>query len=69
MEVQGRNDFMEEFYDGPCPPYGTHHYFFKVFALDKGLDILPHASACDLEKAMMGHVVGYGELGGIYHRN
>ena len=37
--VQGKNDFGKENYGGPCPPFGTHRYFFKLYALDKILDL------------------------------
>lgn len=37
--VQGKNDFGKSGYGGPCPPSGTHRYFFKIFALDRQLDL------------------------------
>lgn len=61
----GTNDFGKVGYGGPCPPKGTHHYVFRVFALDAtlGLDKL-HAS--DLASAMNGHVLAEGALTATY---
>jgi Raf kinase inhibitor-like YbhB/YbcL family protein len=49
-----------------CPPSGVHHYHFMVMALDNMLDLPSSASAADVEKASMGHVLGRGELVGTY---
>jgi Raf kinase inhibitor-like YbhB/YbcL family protein len=53
---------------GPCPPAGTHRYFFKVYALDTLLGLSAKSTKRDLEKAMQGHVLAKGELIGLYHR-
>ena len=66
--VQGINDFRKHAYGGPCPPSGTHRYFFKVYALDTMLGISPNSTKADLEKAMKGHILGQGELIGLYKR-
>lgn len=68
LKEQGVNDFRENKYGGPCPPYGIHRYYFKVYALDAPLNLKPDATRIGLEKAMQGHVVGYGELMGRYKR-
>jgi Raf kinase inhibitor-like YbhB/YbcL family protein len=68
LKEQGVNDFRENKYGGPCPPYGIHRYYFKVYALDAPLQLSPDASRNELEKAMEGHVLGYGELMGRYKR-
>ena len=60
--VQGTNDFGKRNYGGPCPPSGTHRYFFKIFALDMKLDLKPSARRADLDAAMKGHILGQGEL-------
>src|SRR5690349_1751331 len=60
--VQGTNDFGKRNYGGPCPPSGTHRYFFKIFALDSKLDLKPSARRAELDAAMKGHVVAQGEL-------
>lgn len=65
---EGRNDFMENRYDGPCPHTGLHHYHFKVYALDTILDLTGNTRQRDLEKAMAGHILGFGELMGTYQR-
>ena len=67
---QGKNDFGEIGYGGPCPPPGTgiHHYRIKVFALDTFLDLSEGAARKDLEKAMSGHVMAEGTLIGLYGR-
>ncbi|HDG61703.1 MAG TPA: YbhB/YbcL family Raf kinase inhibitor-like protein [Thermotoga sp.] len=68
--VQGRNDFGKIGYDGPCPPrgHGVHHYHFKIYALDTLLDLPPGSTKKDLEKAMKGHVICWGELIGTFER-
>ncbi|MDK2854264.1 YbhB/YbcL family Raf kinase inhibitor-like protein [Thermococcus litoralis] len=68
--IQGKNDFGRIGYNGPCPPrgHGVHHYHFKVYVLDTTLDLKPGAGKRDLEKAMEGHVIQFGELVGLYER-
>jgi len=67
--VQGTNDFGEIGYTGPCPPPGKpHRYFFRVFALDRMIDLPAGASANDLRKAMEGHVIQKGEAVATYGR-
>ena len=66
---QGRNDFRRIGYGGPCPPPGKpHRYFFKLYALDKKLDLKPGASKQEVEQAMQGHMVGQAEVFGMYQR-
>ncbi len=65
---QGINDFRKENYGGPCPPSGTHRYFFKIYALGKVLGLREGVSKEDLEKAMQGHVLDQAELVGLYKR-
>ena len=60
--VQGTNDFGKRNYGGPCPPSGTHRYFFKIFALDMKLDLKPSARRADLDGAIKSHILGQGEL-------
>ena len=66
--VQGRNSFRRVGYGGPCPPSGTHRYYFLLYALDARLDLNPGASRPQLEEAMEGHVLARGELMGRYRR-
>ena len=66
--VQGRNDFGKTGYGGPCPPSGTHRYYFKAYALDSQLSLAAGANRKQLEAAMKGHVIGQGELMGRYGR-
>jgi len=66
--VQGTNDFGKSGYGGPCPPSGTHRYYFKIFALDRELDLPSAAKRGQLDAAMKGHVIGQGELMGRYSR-
>ena len=66
--IEGVNDFKQYHYGGPCPPAGTHRYYFKVYALDTMLDI-PHTSTKELlEKEMSEHILAFGELMGLYKR-
>jgi len=66
--AQGMNGKKENKYMGPCPPSGTHHYHFKVFALDTKLDLPVNTDKKSLQKAMDGHVVSSGELVGLYKK-
>jgi|SRR5947209_3735700 len=65
---QGKNDFKKSGYGGPCPPSGTHRYFFKLYALDRDLSLDDNATKSDVEKAMQGHVLAQGQLMGRYQR-
>jgi Raf kinase inhibitor-like YbhB/YbcL family protein len=66
---QGMTDFGRAGYGGPCPPRGKpHRYFFKIYAIDKMLDLPSGASREDVETAMKGHVLAKGELSGKYAR-
>jgi Raf kinase inhibitor-like YbhB/YbcL family protein len=64
----GLNDFKTQTYGGPCPPSGTHRYFFKLYALDTILTLNPGAKKSDVEKAMKGHIISQTELIGLYKR-
>lgn len=66
--TQGINDFGQLNYGGPCPPSGAHRYFFKVFALDRPIGLAQGAGRRQLEAAIRGHVLAYGELVGLYKR-
>lgn len=65
---QGTNDFGRIGYGGPCPPSGTHRYFFKLYALDNSLGLKPGAGKTDLETAMKGHILAETKLLGLYKR-
>jgi Raf kinase inhibitor-like YbhB/YbcL family protein len=65
---QGTSDFGRIGYGGPCPPGGTHRYFFKIYALDAELNLQAGARKRDLLKAMEGHILGQGQLMGKYKR-
>ncbi len=66
--AQGKNDFEKIGYGGPCPPSGTHRYFFKLYALDSELPLKPGATKAEVEKAMEGHTIGQAQLMGTYNR-
>ncbi len=66
--VRGSNDFGKSGYKGPCPPAGTHRYSFKVFALDRELNLRAGAKRSQVDAAMKGHVIAQGELVGRYAR-
>ena len=65
---QGITDFRRVGYGGPCPPSGTHRYFFKIYCIDKTLDLPPRSDKAALLKAMDGHVLAQGQLMGKYKR-
>lgn len=64
--IQGKNSASRTGYMGPCPPPGTHRYFFKLYALDTVLDLTSDAKKDDLLNAMDGHILAEGELMGTY---
>jgi Raf kinase inhibitor-like YbhB/YbcL family protein len=66
--IQGRNDFGQIGYGGPCPPGGTHHYRFFIYALDGALDLDPGASKSRVLDAMGDHILAEAQLTGIYTR-
>ncbi len=66
--TQGKNTKGNNGYMGPCPPSGTHHYHFKVFALDQKLGLPAGSTKEALEQAMQDHIIGSGELIGLYRK-
>ncbi len=67
--LQGKNDFGKIGYGGPCPPRGTHRYFFKLYALDRPLALSPGASKPQVAAALQGHVLATAEVVGRYQRS
>jgi len=65
---EGITSFGKPGYGGPCPPSGTHRYFFKLYALDAKLDLDKSIEKEDLEQAMKGHILEKAELVGLYAR-
>ena len=65
---QGKNDFGKIGYGGPCPPGGTHRYFFQVYALTKELDLEAGISKSELISAMEGNILSEGQIMGKYQR-
>ena len=67
--LQGKNSWGNIGYGGPCPPRGpAHRYFFRLYAIDKTLDLKPGATKKDVLKAIEGHILAQGELMGKYAR-
>ena len=65
---QGMTDFGRPGYGGPCPPSGTHRYYFKLYALDTMLSLPPGATKAQVESAMNGHILARAQLMGTYRR-
>lgn len=65
---QGKNSWGRLGYGGPCPPRGTHRYFFKLYALDALLNLSSGADQGQLLQAMEGHILAQTELMGTYTR-
>jgi Raf kinase inhibitor-like YbhB/YbcL family protein len=65
---EGVNDWDRTGYGGPCPPIGTHRYFFKLYALDASLGDLSEPTKGELEQAMRGHILAQTELIGTYKK-
>ena len=67
--MQGINDFGEVGFGGPCPPAGkAHRYFFRLYALDAMLKLETAATRKDVEKAMVGHILGETNIHGLYQK-
>ena len=66
--VAGKNSGGRNSYQGPCPPSGTHRYFFKLYALDAKLNFPEGSNKKQIESAMQGHVLAKAELIGLYKR-
>ena len=64
----GTNDFRRLGFGGPCPPGGTHRYFFKLYALDTMLELDSGVTKAQLLEAMQGHILAEGQLMGTYSR-
>jgi hypothetical protein len=66
--IQGRNGWRKRAYGGPCPPGGTHRYYFRLYALDAKLELAHRANKRRLRRAMDGHIVAEATLMGTYSR-
>lgn len=66
--TQGMTDFRKRSYGGPCPPFGVHRYYFKLYALDTLLDINLNSTKKDVEHAMRDHIIDKAELIGLFKR-
>lgn len=66
--VQGKNSWGRNDYGGPCPPSGTHRYYFKLYALDDKLNLPRSAAKKDVEAAMSGHILSQAVLMGTYKK-
>ncbi|WP_235283143.1 YbhB/YbcL family Raf kinase inhibitor-like protein [Methanosarcina sp. 2.H.A.1B.4] len=64
--IEGINNFRKIGYGGPCPSSGTHRYFFRVYALDRQLELKAGSGRNELESEMIGHIIAEGELMGKY---
>ncbi len=69
LGVKGNNSKDKTGYTGPCPPAGRHRYYFKVFALDKDLDLQEGSGKKSLLAAMKDHIIDEGEIMGYYENN
>lgn len=67
--MQGTNDSGRVGYTGPCPPSGTHRYYFRLYAIDREVDLKSGAGKSDLESAMKAHILAHTELMGKYKRS
>ncbi len=66
--VSGKNSWGRNDYGGPCPPSGTHRYFFKLYALDAALDLSARADKQAVLAAMQGHILAQAELMGTFSK-
>jgi Raf kinase inhibitor-like YbhB/YbcL family protein len=66
--VEGQNDWGRQQYGGPCPPSGTHRYYFRLYALDTTLNLAARPERQDVDQAMSGRILAQTELMGTYAR-
>jgi Raf kinase inhibitor-like YbhB/YbcL family protein len=66
---QGQNSYGNVGYVGPCPPFGSHHYIFRVYAVDSSVNLPTGATKEQLIRAIRGHVLATGKTVGIYSRS
>lgn len=66
--VEIKNSFQKKGYGGPCPPTGTHRYFFKVYALEKKLDLKKDSNYEDLKEAMKEYILSEAQIIGLYKK-
>ncbi len=66
--VEGQNSGRRNGYTGPCPPSGTHRYFFHLYALDGNLNWQAGATRQEVDSALAGHILGQGTLMGTYNK-
>lgn len=66
---QGVNDFGKKNYGGPCPPSGTHRYFFRLYALDKEIEDKKESNRNEIEKEINDHIIAKTELIGLYEKS
>lgn len=66
--ARGKNSWGDLEYKGPCPPVGAHRYIFKLYALDKTLDLGDGTTNDLVMQAMTSHVLGSSELTGLYQK-
>ena len=67
--ISGKNSWDQTGYGGPCPPQGTHRYFFKLYALDTRLTINSSVTTEDVLNAMQNHILDSSELVGLYSQS
>ncbi len=67
--LMGTNDFGRIGYGGPCPPSGTHHYYFRIYGLNTAVHLDSGATKREVLKKMEGHIIARGELMGTYQRH
>lgn len=63
---QGLNGSQQIGYMGPCPPHGTHRYYFHLYAIDRSLDLPPGARRDQVDQAIRDHVLEHAEFMGYY---
>lgn len=66
--IQGKNGWKRNEYGGPCPPSGTHRYFFKLYAVDTRLELSPTAGKRKVVRAMKDHILAEAELMGTFSK-
>lgn len=66
---EGMTDFGRIGWGGPCPPNGSHRYFFKLYAIDKKLDLSQGATKSQVERAIKDHIIEKTEIIGLYKRS